>query len=151
MGGMLRQWWVLVLRALRERLAQTLGEPSPISNEEIDQLGRDSWLLCGDIARQSLLPCTHVQTREFWRHIDACRGDDAQAMRGERMDDTIGPFIIERVWNAADGQHACQIAWTPEQLRRIGQAIQDDDQTYLTAIETALRRALEAALAPQRG
>jgi hypothetical protein len=67
------------------------------------------------------------------------------------MDDAIGPFIIERVWNAADGQHGCRIAWTTEQLRRIGQAIQDDDQTFLAAIETALRRALEAALAPQTG
>ena len=95
MGGMLRQWWVLVLRALRERRAQTLG-PSPISDDEIDQLGRDSWSLSGDIARQSLLPCTPVQTREFWRHVDACRGNDPQAMRGERMDDAIGPFIIER-------------------------------------------------------
>jgi hypothetical protein len=77
MGGMLRQWRVLVLRALRERLPQTLGEPSLISDDEIDQLGRDSWLLCSDIARQHLFPCTPLQTREFWRHIDACRGDDA--------------------------------------------------------------------------
>jgi hypothetical protein len=151
MGIMLRQWWVLVLRGLRERLAQTLGEPAPISDDEIDQLGRDSWSLCGDIARYSLLPCTPVQTRGFWHHVSACRGNEAQAMRGERMDDAIGPFIIERVWNAADGQHACRIAWTTEQLRRIGQAIQDNDQTYLAAIETAMRRALEAALAPQRG
>jgi hypothetical protein len=105
MGGMLRQWWVLVLRALRERLGRMLG-PSPISDDEIDQLGRDSWLLCSDIARQNLFPCTPLQTREFWRHIDACRGDDAQAMRGERMDDAIGPFIIERAWNAADGTKA---------------------------------------------
>jgi hypothetical protein len=62
MGSMLRQWWVLVLRALRERLAQTLGEPPPISDDEIDQLGRDSWLLCSDMSRQSLLPCTPLET-----------------------------------------------------------------------------------------
>jgi hypothetical protein len=67
------------------------------------------------------------------------------------MDEAIGPFIIERVWDAADARHVCRVAWTAEQLRQIGQAIREDDQTFLTAIETALRRALEAALSPQRG
>jgi hypothetical protein len=67
------------------------------------------------------------------------------------MDEAIGPFIIERVWDAADARHVCRVAWTAEQLRQIGHAIREDDQTFLTAIETALRRALEAALSPQRG
>jgi hypothetical protein len=77
MGGMLRQWWVLVLRALRERLTKRPWEPPPISDDEIDQLGRDSWSLCSDTYRQSLLPCTPLQTRGFWRHVGASGGDDA--------------------------------------------------------------------------
>jgi hypothetical protein len=67
------------------------------------------------------------------------------------MDDAIGPFIIERVWDAAGERHEFRIAWTAEQLRQIGQAIREGDQTFLTAIETALHQAIEAALSPQRG
>ena len=67
------------------------------------------------------------------------------------MDDAIGPLIIERVWDAAGERHVFRIAWTVEQLRQIGQAIREDDQAFLTAIETALRRAFETALSPQRG
>jgi hypothetical protein len=67
------------------------------------------------------------------------------------MDDATGPFIIERVWDAADERQVCRIAWTAEQLRQIGQAIREDDQALLTAIETALHRAFEAALSPHRG
>lgn len=67
------------------------------------------------------------------------------------MDDAMGPFIIERVWDAADEQYVFRIAWTTEQLRQIGQAIRENDQTLLTAIETAVRQAFEAALSPQRG
>jgi hypothetical protein len=160
MGSVLRQWWVPALRALGERLAQTLWEPSPISEDAIEQLGRDGWSLCGDIYGQSLLPCAPVQVRGFWPGADAsdgrarslaCRGDDAQAPRGERMDDAIGPLIIERVWDAADNQHVFRIAWTTEQLRQIGQAIREDDWAFFTALETALRRAFETALSPQRG
>jgi hypothetical protein len=43
------------------------------------------------------------------------------------------------------------MAWTTEQLRQIGQAIREDDQTFLTAIETALGWAFEMALSPQGG
>ncbi|MGH8067508.1 MAG: hypothetical protein ACRERE_20190 [Candidatus Entotheonellia bacterium] len=67
------------------------------------------------------------------------------------MDDTIGPLIIERAWNAADRRQACRIRWTTEQLRRIGQAVREGDQAFLAMIEQAMRRALEAALTPQRG
>jgi hypothetical protein len=67
------------------------------------------------------------------------------------MNDAIGPLIIERVWDTVDKRRVCRIAWTTEQLRRIGQAIREDDQTFLTAIEQTLRRALETTLAPQRG
>jgi hypothetical protein len=67
------------------------------------------------------------------------------------MDDAIGPLLIERVWDAADKRQVFRIAWTTEQLRQIGQAIRDDDQRFLAAVDTALRRALEMALAPQNG
>jgi hypothetical protein len=67
------------------------------------------------------------------------------------MDEAIGPLIIERVWDTADQRQVFRVAWTAEQLRQIGQAIQEDDQTFLTAIEQTLRRALETALSPQRG
>jgi hypothetical protein len=67
------------------------------------------------------------------------------------MKDTIGPLIIERAWNAADGRQAYRIRWTTVQLRRIGQAVQEGDQAFLATIEQAIRRALEAALTPQRG
>jgi hypothetical protein len=67
------------------------------------------------------------------------------------MDDGMGAVIIERAWNDADGRQVCRIRWTMEQLRRIGQAVREDDQTFLAKIEQAMRRALEAALTPQRG
>lgn len=67
------------------------------------------------------------------------------------MNDTIGPLIIERAWNASDGRQACRIRWTTAQLRRIGQAVREGDQAFLATIEQAIRRALEAALTPQRG
>jgi hypothetical protein len=160
MAGMLRQWWVPILNVLGARLAQRLGELAPIADGKIDQLGRDSWSLCGDIFGQSLLPCAPVQVRGFWHRPGASdgratslawRGDDAGAPRGERMDDAMGPLIIERVWDAASERQVFRVAWTTEQLRQIGQAIREDDQTFLTAIETALRRAFAAALSPQRG
>ncbi|HSF32180.1 MAG TPA: hypothetical protein VLK82_17130 [Candidatus Tectomicrobia bacterium] len=67
------------------------------------------------------------------------------------MDGVIGPLMIERVWDAADELQVLRIAWTAEQLRQIDQAIREDDQAFLTAVETALRRAFETALSPQRG
>jgi hypothetical protein len=48
-----------------------------------------------------------------------------------------------------DGTH--MIAWTTEQLRRIGQASQEGDEAFLATLEEAIRRALAAALTPQRG
>jgi hypothetical protein len=66
------------------------------------------------------------------------------------MDDTMGVLIIERVWNAADGRQVCRILWTTEQLRRIGQAVQEGDQAFLATVEEAMREALEEALTPQR-
>jgi hypothetical protein len=67
------------------------------------------------------------------------------------MDDLVGPLIIERVWKATDRQPAYRIHWTTAQLRRIGQAVREGDQAFLATIEQAMRRALEAALTPQRG
>ena len=67
------------------------------------------------------------------------------------MDDSMGPLTIERVWNAADRQSGCRIRWTTTQLRRIGQAVKEGDEAFLAAIEQAMRRAVEAALTPQRG
>jgi hypothetical protein len=67
------------------------------------------------------------------------------------MHETIGPLIIERAWNAADGRQEYRIRWTMAQLRRIGQAVRDGDRAFLAAVEQAIRRALEAALTPQRG
>ena len=67
------------------------------------------------------------------------------------MDDLVGPLIIERVWTTTDRQPAYRIRWTTAQLRRIGQAVRDGDQAFLATIEQAVRRALEAALTPQRG
>jgi len=74
MAGMLRQWWLQVLRALSGRLAQKLAQPPPISDDEIDQLGRDSWSLYGDISGQSLRPCAPVRVRGFWQRVDAKDG-----------------------------------------------------------------------------
>jgi hypothetical protein len=67
------------------------------------------------------------------------------------MDDPMGPLIIKRVWNAADRRQVCHICWTTAQLRRMGQAVREDDQAFLARLEQAIRRALEAALTPQRG
>lgn len=77
MGNVLRQWWGVVLGVLGESLTQTLGDLPPISDDEIDQLGRDRWWLCSDIDRQSLLPCPPLQTRGGCRLVDACRGGNA--------------------------------------------------------------------------
>ena len=74
MAGMLRQWWLPVLRAVGGRLAQKLGQPPPISDDVIDQLGRDSWSLCGDISGQSLFLCAPVQVPGFWQRADAGDG-----------------------------------------------------------------------------
>ena len=49
------------------------------------------------------------------------------------MDDAIGPFSIERVWNAADGQHTCRIAWTTARL-----AVRVSHVDMLTALERLL-------------
>jgi hypothetical protein len=68
MERMLRQWWALVLRPLRQRLAQTAGEPPPISDDEMAQLARDCWDLYRDVEMHSLLPCTAVRAQEGWRH-----------------------------------------------------------------------------------
>ncbi|MGH8067509.1 MAG: hypothetical protein ACRERE_20195 [Candidatus Entotheonellia bacterium] len=65
---MLRQWWTLVLRVLHEKLVQTPWEPSPITDDEMAQLARDSWSLYDDLAMQSLLPCTAVRAQAGWRH-----------------------------------------------------------------------------------
>ena len=67
------------------------------------------------------------------------------------MDDPVGPRIIERVWQATDRQLVYRMHWTTAQLRRIGHAVRDGDQAFLATIEPAMRRALEAALTPQRG
>jgi hypothetical protein len=67
------------------------------------------------------------------------------------MDDLVGSLIIGRVWTTTDRQLAYRIRWTTAQLRRIGQAVSDGDQAFLATIEQAMRRALEAALTPQRG
>jgi hypothetical protein len=72
-------------------------------------------------------------------------------LRGERMDDTMGGLIIERVWKAADGRQVCRILRTTPQLRRIGQAVQEGDQAFLATVEEAMRDALEGALTPQSG
>jgi hypothetical protein len=52
------------------------------------------------------------------------------------MEETIGPFIIERVWNAADGRQVCRIVWTTEQLHRIGQAVEEGDHAFLAEVDT---------------
>src|SRR6266850_623154 len=68
MESMRRQWCALVLRLLRQRLAQKPWEPPPISDDEMAQLARDSWVLYGDVARHSLLLCTPMPAQEGWRH-----------------------------------------------------------------------------------
>jgi hypothetical protein len=67
------------------------------------------------------------------------------------MDDRMGPLIIEAAWNAEAGRPVYRIRWTTAQLQRIGQAVLDGDRAFLVGLEQAIRRALEAALAPQRG
>ena len=67
------------------------------------------------------------------------------------MDDGMGPLIIKRTWRTANGRQAWQIAWTTEQLRRIGQAVEEGDETFLAAVEEAIRQALHEALTPQKG
>jgi hypothetical protein len=67
------------------------------------------------------------------------------------MDERLGPLRIERGWSAADGRHIYRIVWTTEQLRRIGRASLEGDQALLATLEAAIRRALAAALTPQRG
>jgi hypothetical protein len=67
------------------------------------------------------------------------------------MDERMGPLITKRAWSAAEGRHICQIAWTTEQLRRIGQAVEEGDEAFLAIIEEAMCRVLDAALTPQKG
>jgi hypothetical protein len=67
------------------------------------------------------------------------------------MDELVGPLIIERVWTATDRQPAYRIRRTTAQLRRIGRAVREGDQAFLSTLDQAMRRALEAALTPQRG
>jgi hypothetical protein len=67
------------------------------------------------------------------------------------MDDPVGPLIIERVWKATGQQPAYRIRWSMAQLRRIGRAVREGDQAFLTAMERAMRQALEAAMSPERG
>ena len=68
MENMLRQWCALVLRSLRQSLAQRPWEPPPISDYEMAQLARDSWCLYGDIAMYSLLSGTPVRAQKGWSH-----------------------------------------------------------------------------------
>lgn len=68
MGSMLRQRRALVLRPLRERLAQGPWKSPPISDHEMAQLARDSWGLYGEVAMHSLLPCTPLRAQGGWRH-----------------------------------------------------------------------------------
>jgi hypothetical protein len=67
------------------------------------------------------------------------------------MDERMGPLITKRAWSAAEGRHICQIVWTTEQLRRIGQAVEEGDEAFLAIIEEAMCRVLDAALTPQKG
>jgi hypothetical protein len=65
---MIRRWWALVLTCLRARRGQTVSELPPVSDHETAPLAQDSWRLCGDLARHSLLPCTLVRAPEDGRH-----------------------------------------------------------------------------------
>jgi hypothetical protein len=67
------------------------------------------------------------------------------------MDEGMGPLIIERAWHAGDGRHVCQIAWTTDQLRRIGQAVEEGDEAFLATVEEAVLLALKAVMTPQKG
>jgi hypothetical protein len=67
------------------------------------------------------------------------------------MEDPLGPLIIERVWQATDRQATYRIQWTTAQPKRIGQAVSEGDEAFLSMVEQAMRRALEAALTPQHG
>ena len=66
MESMLRQWCALILRSLRQRLAQRLCEPPPISDYEMAQLAQDTRCLYGDIAMHGLLSCTPVRAQKGW-------------------------------------------------------------------------------------
>jgi len=50
------------------------------------------------------------------------------------MEEAVGPLLIERTWSAVDGRHSYRIAWTAEQLQRIGQAIEQGDEAFLAEI-----------------
>lgn len=63
------------------------------------------------------------------------------------MDEAIGPVDIKRTWSAMDGRYSYRIAWTAEQLRRIGQAIEQGEEAYLEQLEQAIRWALNQAIA----
>ena len=67
------------------------------------------------------------------------------------MDNAIGPLLIERARNVADGRPNHRIVWTAEQLQRIGQAVEEGDQAFLATIEEVVRQAFDAALTPRRG
>jgi hypothetical protein len=64
---------------------------------------------------------------------------------GGWMGDPIGPLHVERTWSAATGRSGYRIAWTAEQLRRFGQAVEQGDAAYLRNVEEAMRRALDGA------
>ena len=66
------------------------------------------------------------------------------------MDDAGRLVIVERAWNA-DRQLYDRMVWTAVQLRRIGQAVKEDDRAFLGASEQAMCRALETARTKQRG
>ncbi|HXH12754.1 MAG TPA: hypothetical protein VNP04_23675 [Alphaproteobacteria bacterium] len=68
---------------------------------------------------------------------------------GARMDDAMGPLSIKRTWSAMDGRYSYRIAWTAEQLRRIGQAIEQGEEAYLERVEQAIRLALNLGLTSQ--
>lgn len=68
---------------------------------------------------------------------------------GGCMDEAMGPLSSKRTWSTVDGRYSYQIVWTAEQLRRIGQAIEQGDAAYLARVEEAMRQALNAALTSQ--
>lgn len=65
------------------------------------------------------------------------------------MDEAIGPVDITRTWSAMDGRYSYRITWTAEQLRRIGQAIEQGEEAYLKRLEQVIRWALNQAIAHQ--
>jgi hypothetical protein len=68
MESMLRQWCILVLRPLCQRLAQRSREPPPISDYEMAQLAQDTRCLYNDLTRHSLLSCTPVRAQKGWSY-----------------------------------------------------------------------------------